>query len=104
MGAPIWLVGVRHASGELAAPPAQAHHVMFCTGCATSKNAASTCAAGPGALRGEPSLRALPHLPALLLEAARALLLPLPAEHGPRLFVGVALVRHASWLGGGAGP
>ena len=46
------------------------------------------------------SLRALPHLPALLLQAASPLLLPLPAEHRARLLVGVRLVRHGAALKG----
>ncbi len=40
------------------------------------------------------SLGALSHLAALLLQAASALLPPLPAELGPGLLVGVGLVRH----------
>ena len=42
------------------------------------------------------SLRALAHLAALLLQAASALLLPLPAELGASLLVGVGLVRHGA--------
>merc|ERR1740138_355047 len=41
-------------------------------------------------------LGALPHLPALALQAARALLLPLPAHLGMGLFPGVGLVAHAA--------
>merc|ERR1719254_106085 len=44
--------------------------------------------------RSRPSLGPLAHLAALLLQAAGALLLPLPAEHGPRLLVRVGFVRH----------
>ena len=40
------------------------------------------------------SLRALTHLTTLLLQATSALLLPLPAEHGPGLLVRIGLVRH----------
>merc|ERR1719387_1661122 len=39
------------------------------------------------------SLRALPHLAALLLQTARALFLPLPTKHRPRLLVRIRLVR-----------
>ena len=42
------------------------------------------------------SLGALAHLAALLLQAASALLLPLPAKLGPGLLVGVGLVRHGA--------
>lgn len=41
-----------------------------------------------------PLLGALPHLPALALQAAGPLLLPLPAELGPRLLIRVRLVSH----------
>ena len=48
------------------------------------------------AAKGHLSLRALAHLAALLLQAASALLLPLPAELGASLLVGVGLVRHGA--------
>merc|ERR1740138_547788 len=46
------------------------------------------------ALQRSPSLRALAHLAALLLQAAGPLLLPLPPEHRAGLLVRIRLVRH----------
>merc|ERR1712127_741530 len=42
------------------------------------------------------SLGALPHLTALLLQTASALLLPLPSKHRPRLLVRIGFVRHGA--------
>ncbi len=49
-------------------------------------------------MTSDASLGALAHLAALLLQAAGALLLPLPAELGPSLLVGVGLVRHGAQI------
>jgi hypothetical protein len=51
-----------------------------------------------GGATSNASLGALAILAALPLQAAGALLLPLPAELGPSLLVGVGLVRHGAQI------